>query len=391
MPRPDDLDVVALTNANGNQLDYWIDATNKGLAKKVLIKTGTVDVRRQRLADYFGINLSAVPDTPTVGPITRDIAINQMQWAHLRTLGDEWAAKDSAGAVFRLVPDNAATSITHPALLPSIKSAIDETLAGVTNLSLESSSQNNDDHQMDDETVQALIKSVHDGDVASIITLFKLQASLTGDTSPQTIVASNASSSVILPNNPSSNPALPVTPPTSLAPVASLDSIVLANGAISVEALKRAEGLRDVVSQIENGEVAKIRELYGPEKGRPTNPMWATIKGTITRRERIAEELQNEFNGDKEKFFAYFTITDIPVAHGKKTRATLPAEKLRPLRLVSEAIPHRDTDLAAEKELAEYQENGLFSLDLWAKKWDGQNKWEIWRIIGKEKYSREKK
>jgi hypothetical protein len=65
------------------------------------------------------------------------------------------------------------------ALLPSIKSAIDETLAGVTNLSLESSSQNNDDHQMDDETVQALIKSVHDGDVASIITLFKLQASLT--------------------------------------------------------------------------------------------------------------------------------------------------------------------------------------------------------------------
>jgi hypothetical protein len=31
---------------------------------------------------------------------------------------------------------------------------------------------------MDDETVQALIKSVHDGDVASIITLFKLQASL---------------------------------------------------------------------------------------------------------------------------------------------------------------------------------------------------------------------
>lgn len=113
MPRPDDLDVVALTNANGNQLNYWIDATNKGLAKKVLIKTGTVDVRRQRLADYFGIDLSAVPDTPTVGPITRDIAINQMQWAHLRTLGDEWAAKDSAGAVFRLVPDNAATSITH--------------------------------------------------------------------------------------------------------------------------------------------------------------------------------------------------------------------------------------------------------------------------------------
>jgi hypothetical protein len=53
MPRPDDLDVVALTNANGNQLNYWIDATNKGLAKKVLIKTGTVDVRRQRLADYL--------------------------------------------------------------------------------------------------------------------------------------------------------------------------------------------------------------------------------------------------------------------------------------------------------------------------------------------------
>jgi hypothetical protein len=168
------------------------------------------------------------------------------------------------------------------------------------------------------------------------------------------------------------------------APPISSDSSILASGSISVEALNRAIDLREVIAQCESGAVGNIRKLYGPEKGRLTNPMWANIKVTITRRERLFLELQTEFNGDKAKFFSFFTTDN--TATGKKRKATETTEKLRPLRLVVEAIPHRDKDLAAEKMREHYRENNLFSEDLWATKWDAMNKWEIWRAIGKEKY-----
>ncbi|KAJ7795379.1 hypothetical protein B0H14DRAFT_2620970 [Mycena olivaceomarginata] len=97
MTRPADLDATSLTTASGAQLNYWIDAANNGLPKKVLTKTGTVDIRRQRLADYYGIDLSATPVTPSVGPISRDADITKRQWEHLRAVGAEWAAKDLVG------------------------------------------------------------------------------------------------------------------------------------------------------------------------------------------------------------------------------------------------------------------------------------------------------
>ncbi|KAJ6595282.1 hypothetical protein B0H10DRAFT_2197372 [Mycena sp. CBHHK59/15] len=89
--------------------------------------------------------------------------------------------------------------------------------------------------------------------------------------------------------------------------------------------------------------------------------MWANIKVTITRWERLFLELQNEFNGDKDKFFSFFTTTD--TSTGKKRKATESTEKFRPLRLVVEAIPHRDKDLAAEKMQEHFQENSIFSKD----------------------------
>lgn len=168
-------------------------------------------------------------------------------------------------------------------------------------------------------------------------------------------------------------------------PSASLDSIVLASGSITIEALKRADSLRDVILQHEQGDVAHIRELYGPQKNRATNPMWGKIKGTITRRERLALELAQEFSGDKEKFFEFFAVPVAPL-HGRKRKSAELEERLRPLRLVVQAIPHRDKDLAAEQTLPEYQIDGVFSNDLWLQKWDGLNKWEVWRAIGKERY-----
>ncbi|KAJ6464247.1 hypothetical protein C8R47DRAFT_1079631 [Mycena vitilis] len=165
----------------------------------------------------------------------------------------------------------------------------------------------------------------------------------------------------------------------------SSDSVILASGSVSIEALHRADGLREVISQVERGEVNRIRELYGPKPGRSTNPMWAQIKGTITRRERLGVEFETEFGGDKERFFSFFTTPVKP--GGKKRKATESAtEELRPSRLVVQAIPHCNKALDTEKNSEEYQENGAFSEHLWATKWDGKNKWEIWRSIGKEKY-----
>ncbi|KAJ6595447.1 hypothetical protein B0H10DRAFT_2328558, partial [Mycena sp. CBHHK59/15] len=373
---PTDLDVASLTSASGSQLDFWIDAANKNAGKKALVKTGKVDVRRNRLTDYYGLDLSNIPVTPSIGPIPRDKAINKMQWVHLRTLGAEWAAKTSTGIPFQLVEDDTAVqpSAKHPG--------------------------GNRDN-MDVETIQAVIESAKEGDIASIAPLFKLQASITDDLpvapdvlSQQTGVSFHPSSSSATPNlnasfsSAATSRSLLTTsslPAAHVEPSTSLDSIILASGSIAVEALNRADNLRDVIAQHESRVVVNIRKLYGPQKGRATNPMWAKIKVTIMWCERLAVELESKFKGDKEKFFSFFTTTDAGPSR-RKHKSTEAVEKLRPLRLVVQAIPHRDKDLHAEQQLEEYQNNGVFSEDLWMQKWDGQNKWEIWRAIGKEKY-----
>ncbi|KAJ7446056.1 hypothetical protein FB451DRAFT_1412416 [Mycena latifolia] len=66
---PADLTVASLTTASGSQLDFWIDAANKKAEKKVLVKTGRVDARRERLAGYYGLDLSVMPVAPTIGPV----------------------------------------------------------------------------------------------------------------------------------------------------------------------------------------------------------------------------------------------------------------------------------------------------------------------------------
>lgn len=195
-PRPVDLNGTSLTAAKGTQLDFWIDAANKAAddagKKKVLAKTGRVDERRQRLADYYNIDLSSLPAPEPIGPATVDRAINKMQWAHLLTLGNEWKQKEEAGIPFRLVNDDPAAASTqrlflHIYLLRVIDaisanrlhSAIDEVLTtSFEAFGLASSSEQMTPTIMDTETVQALIESAKDGDVGSIAALLKFKTSL---------------------------------------------------------------------------------------------------------------------------------------------------------------------------------------------------------------------
>jgi len=100
---PADINVLALMSAKGEQLRYWIEGANDIAGRCVLIKTGKVDVLRQRLASYYGLDLSALPETAAeVGPLPLDEHIQRRQWDHLRDLGDKWANAAASGEPFLL-------------------------------------------------------------------------------------------------------------------------------------------------------------------------------------------------------------------------------------------------------------------------------------------------
>ena len=153
---------------------------------------------------------------------------------------------------------------------------------------------------------------------------------------------------------------------------------MLASCSLDIEALTRAEGLCDVIAQVESGQVQAIREKYGPQRRRPTHLMWGKIKVAITRRERLYTLFKEQFQGDKDRFFAFF----------KKQQKSNEGHAFMAFRAVVEAIPHMERDLAAEKEKPEYFAFNSFSDAIWDNKWKLQNKMEIWRAIGKESYGR---
>ncbi|THH15724.1 hypothetical protein EUX98_g9420 [Antrodiella citrinella] len=170
-----------------------------------------------------------------------------------------------------------------------------------------------------------------------------------------------------------------------------------------IHSLRKASGLRDVIKQMKNGEVQAYRARYGPssqgEGGSVTRAHkdWNTLNVTITRRERIYREFLSEFQGNEERFFAFFTCVsddDGPDPTGsvrkRKRKAPDDVEQLRPLRLVAEAIPHMNRDVEVEKAHSLYRDptTADFLPDVWAKQWEGRNKWEIWRELGKEAYGK---
>jgi hypothetical protein len=158
-----------------------------------------------------------------------------------------------------------------------------------------------------------------------------------------------------------------------------------------IKALQQAGGLDEVIAQVERGDVAEMRKQYGPQGQRKGGrPEWKSLKVTVNKRERIYEQLVSEFNGDKDRFFEFFTISCNPELGegGKRKRKRANVERqLRASNKVAEAIPRRDRDLKEEMASLAYRgEHGDFLQDLWDVRWAGWNRWEIWRSLGKEKY-----
>jgi len=163
------------------------------------------------------------------------------------------------------------------------------------------------------------------------------------------------------------------------------DAAGLASGKLEIQALNRVTDLRGVIDQVECGGVQRIRDEYGPRRGRAPHPVWSTIKGTINRHERVYHQLVDpgEFAGNKERFFAFFADPR------RQKRKADEGSNLIPYRLVAEAIPPRDKDIRQEKEGAKYRdEAGLFSVQRWKQQWGEANDWEIWRALEKERYTR---
>jgi hypothetical protein len=165
------------------------------------------------------------------------------------------------------------------------------------------------------------------------------------------------------------------------------DATILTSGELEIQALERATNLREVIDQLDHGEVQRIRDEYGPRQGRAAQSMWPKIKVTINRRERLYHQLMdpNEFNGDKDRFFEFF---ETPYStRNRKRKANDNQLEMVPYRLVVEAVPHRDKDIREERESASYHdETGSFSGQIWHEKWGDANNWEVWRMLEKEYY-----
>jgi hypothetical protein len=324
---PPDLTAAAIAGAKGAKLRHWIDQANQQATggKRVLKKAGCINELRERLAQYYGLELNSSPaktelqvtsnapppaaHSPSGNPVPAINAdIQWRQWEHLVALGDEWAI---AGDSFKLC---------QQPLSPTCNP----------------------------ETIHALLLAAKSGDMNAAATLQGLSGATATPAKPEPALGHH----IPLPTSQS-------TPSTS-AP----DAAILASGKMDVEALERAANLVDVIDQLERGDVRCMREKYGPQPGRPHNLLWTKIKVTICRHECLHQQLTNprEFNGDKQHFLDFFASA--PRRPSKRTHAgkEKAGEQYPPFRLLVEAIPHCDRDIAEEKAKPQYLgEEGAFS------------------------------
>lgn len=397
---------MAVASAKGSELRHWIEQANQQAGRRVLIKSRRVDELRRRLTEHYGLDVKAgavaasvtQADLPIAHPSPPDIAadIQQRQWEHLISLGKEWAA---AGDSFQLCLEpgeqyddvlhhlfcsflsfcsQASTNLLlHPSLgqgllgmISALTSSAAETAWGTAGpISLPAT--------CGPETVHALLQAAQLGDRDALATLVSLSSG-SGMTLPLKTVAPPP----LLPKASDSPPPGPST--------CANDAAILASGNLEVEALERASGLIDALDQLERGDVKHMRDKYGPQPGRPHNPLWAKIKVSVSRRERLHHQLNDpkEFNGDKLRFLDFFASAPRrPSKHTRKGKGKAEGGQYPPFRLLVEAIPHRDHDIAEEKAKPHYQgQDGSFSEMAWVGAWQGANDWEIWRKLKKEHY-----
>ncbi|KAJ7023432.1 hypothetical protein C8F04DRAFT_1240162 [Mycena alexandri] len=361
---PEELSASSLITAKGAELKFWIVKTNELAEKKVLNVSGNVDTLRANLATYYGLDLTINPRTEAITAPTVNEDIRDRQWADLAAMGVEWRDKVRAGIQFKLL-----TQDKHSAF--PILSAAQDLLPTKNN--------------------GAPTRSVHSNSELKILPTaapVKLQSG-----------SGHSSMSAInppAPTQPSVTIPSTINPSSAAGPVSQLEVAALDDLSTAIAGLERCEGLQAIIQQIESGAVKAIRDRYGPSKPdhRGTaDASWSKYSNLVSKRERLHRILIQDFEGDKERFFGFFSVPP-PAAKKRKRAANEPTtsdEHFRSFRKIVEAVPWCEADLTAERRKDQYLgADGNFSEALWSGQWKTMNSWEVWREIGRERYVKEK-
>lgn len=172
------------------------------------------------------------------------------------------------------------------------------------------------------------------------------------------------------------------TPPSSPHSVArsSLPSqelhILRAISRKDIDALNRASGIKEALDQMEM--VERIRLAH--DNGTLKNVEWSSIKNVITRRERVAKVLKEDFRGDQDAFTAYLQVE---ASTARTTKRKKPGDDglLSFNVFVNEMLKACDYIIQAEKMKGMYLAYGNFSNYLWQQKWGDQNRFYIFRTL----------
>ncbi|KAJ8496913.1 hypothetical protein ONZ45_g12253 [Pleurotus djamor] len=100
---PSDVTANSINDAKTAQLKKWIEDVNANEGKHVLNKSGKLAELRDRLARYYGLDLTAqpTPPEPTHTPSGNE-AIRDHQWDGLVSMGEEWETAVKNGSEFQL-------------------------------------------------------------------------------------------------------------------------------------------------------------------------------------------------------------------------------------------------------------------------------------------------
>ncbi|KAJ7199401.1 hypothetical protein GGX14DRAFT_661923 [Mycena pura] len=442
---PDGLNPRTLSTAKGAELCHWIIKSNEVAGEKVLKLTGTVDLLRANLAIYYGLDLTvilredaiAVPDVQThhyhlsqtsisfgsslasatlLFPRTGsphnallllslevpnvDESIRDRQWEDLATLGVEWRETVKAGGVFKLLGVNSSCKsfALNSALLvlqnPVEMGTETPSLAGSAlnqqhDKALASSPPDTNILAGSFPTFPLPLQNIHP-DILSVNLNNHLMSTLSEPAAHTSLITTQPSIPAAV--NKTCDEASSSDTGFSPAQQQEREAVILDDLSTSISGLERCDGLRDVIRQLERGDVQAIRDKYGPsEPGRrgTAHKSWSKYSNLVSKRERIHRVLLQDFEGNKDDFFSFFSSP--PPAPPPRKRIKLegntPEERFRPYRKIVEAIPWCDADLAAERKKDEYcSPDGEFSAERWSQHWNGMNSWQVWRAIGRERY-----
>lgn len=182
-------------------------------------------------------------------------------------------------------------------------------------------------------------------------------------------------------------PSQPLIPTSSCLDICATEVTALAY-------LSKDVGLQGALDQVESGHVKQIRDLYGPKdskkRGSANKEVWNKLKGAVTKRERLYEVFQSDFGGDRDRLLDFFTVPSDSIKRKKRRSDGEVVSLYRPFRLVVEANFWCEMDIQQEKSKSDYLDlaTGRFSNEKWVEKWGHQNRWEIWRKLGLERYTK---